>query len=709
MFGFHPLLAATDVVVLRTEAAITWIDWTVVAFYICGVVGIGLWVGLRRKSAEGAGYFLAEKSLTWPVIGLALFSTNISTIHLVGLAESGYTSGLAFGNFEWMAAFTLIILALFFAPFYLRSKVTTLPDFLEKRYCRPCRDWLAAISILSAVFIHLGFTLFTGVVVLEGFLLNDLVADPAAWRWVTLLVLGGIAGLYTIVGGLMAVVLTESLDTIVLLIGAICITVVGLYAVGGWDGLETAMAELAEAKHASATTQEAVEPLDKALKGDATPTEEDGKAGNSAGTVRIKPEHIPGNVENHLSILRAHGDQSDLPWYAVLLGYPVIGVWYWCTDQTIVQRVLGAKDENHARVGPLFAGFIKILPVFIFVLPGIVCLALIHQGQLGELPTVLDEVTGRQIPNTKETLVTLIKGLLPTGLKGLMAAALLAALMSTVSGALNSIATLFSYDLYRRWRPETSDKKLVLIGRIATGCAMVAAIAWSPLIANFRGIFEGISTMISFVAPPITVLFLWGVFWRKANGTGALITAWYGTLLGFICFLLTFCKVIAGWTETIGFGLPFLMSSFYLLITCSIVLVVSSYSRRLTIWISAVGTILGVTAAIAIWAGALNLLLVENLNYVTQLSTNPDARQFVYPGWLPWILVPGFLYGASSPLLLVITLLVSDQPESPEKNDLVWKSFLEPLRGESWRGIGNFRILTVVLFVTMIVFYWLFS
>ncbi|NLE39739.1 MAG: sodium/solute symporter, partial [Pirellulaceae bacterium] len=495
MLGFNTLLAA-DTGVAKAAATLDWRDWAVVALYICGVVGLGLWVGLRRKSSEGAGYFLADKSLSWPVIGLALFSTNISTFHLVGLAESGYTSGLAYGNFEWMAPFTLIVLSLFFAPFYFRSRVTTLPDFLEKRYCRPCRDWLAAISILSAVFVHLGFTLFTGVVVLEGFLLNDLVADPSEWRLVTLCVLGGLAGLYTIIGGLMAVVLTESLDTIVLLIGAICIAIFGFFAVGGWDGLETAMAEMAEAKQLATTS----------------PGEKDASL--------IAPEHIPDNVGKHLSIVRGHGDASDLPWYAVLLGYPIIGVWYWCTDQTIVQRVLGAKNENHARVGPLFAGFIKILPVFIFVLPGVICLALIHQGKLGPLPTMLNE-KGLLVSDTKATLDTLIKGLLPPGMKGLMAAALLAALMSTVSGALNSIATLFSYDLYKRWRPDTSDRKLVGIGRIVTGCAMVAAIAWSPYVGKFPGIFAGINTMISFIAPPITALFLGGVFWRKATGRAA--------------------------------------------------------------------------------------------------------------------------------------------------------------------------------------------
>jgi solute:Na+ symporter, SSS family len=672
MFGLSPLIAATKGVVPLSSADISWIDWLVVAVYLCAVVGIGLWAGLRRKSSEGSSYFLAEKSLTWPVIGLALFSTNISTTHLVGLAQAGYKDGLAYGNFEWMAPFTLICLSLFFAPFYLRSKVTTLPDFLEKRYCRPCRDWLAAVSILSAIFVHLGFTLFTGVVILEGFLLNNLVAHPEEYRLITLCVIGGIAGLYTIIGGLKAVVLTESFDTIVLLIGAVCITLIGYNAVGGWDGLHTAVDELAACASPSATT---------------------------VASSPIQAKDIPPNVARHLTIVRPDGDASELTWYAVLLGYPVIGIWYWCSDQTIVQRVLGAKNENHARVGPLFTGFIKILPVFLFVLPGAICLALIHQGKLPTLPTMIDRTT----PNTEATLATLIKGLLPIGMKGLMAAALLAALTGAVSGALNSIATLFSYDLLKRWRPRTSDRTLILTGRIVTFCALVAAIAWSPLLENFGGIFQGINQMISFIAPPITALFLWGVFWRKATGRAALTTAWFGTLLGIVCFFLSFFGVLKEWTGLFGFQMPFLMPAVYLFVTCSIVLVLATYSRRLTIQLSVVGTILGAIACMAMGAGALAMLGTPDPANVKGIIYR------AWPAWLPWVLVPGFLYCLSSPLLLLVTLLTPQQPESPEKDQLVWKSILEPLRGEAWRGIGNFRVLTVILFVTMVALYWLFS
>lgn len=453
------------------------LDLTVIGVYMVFIVGLGCWAGFRKRTQHVASdYFLAGKSLRWPVIGLSLFATNISTVHLVSLAEEGYTNGLAYGNFEWMAPFTLIILALFFAPFYIRSRVATLPDFLERRYSRASRDWLALLSIVSAIFIHIGFSLYAGAVVLEGMFGLD--------KMVSIVLIAGLTGLYTIVGGLMAVVLTESVQTLVLLAGAIIITAISMVKVGGWSGLT-----------------EAVDPV-------------------------------------MLTVLRPKGDASNLPWYSVLLGYPIIGIWYWCTDQTIVQRVLGARDENHARVGPLFAGFIKILPVFIFVLPGLVCLALIHKNILPALP--LNE---EGEPNSALTYSHMITHLLPIGLRGLVAAALMSALMSTVSGALNSTATLFSYDLYQRWYPETPERKLVFIGRIVTFVGMVLAVVWSPYCARFPTVFQGINAAICYIAPPITVVFVAGVFWRRASSRGSIVTLIAGTVLGFIVFLLDFNKV----------------------------------------------------------------------------------------------------------------------------------------------------------------------
>lgn len=552
---------------LAMELAIKGWDLAIIIFYLVGIVTLGCWAGLRqRRKAEGKSYFLAGGTLRWPVIGLALFSTNISTIHLVSQAQEGYKNGLAYGNLEWMAPFTLIALALFFAPFYIRSKVATLPDFLEKRYNRHCRDWLAILSIVSAVVIHIGFSLYTGAVVLEGLLnieQNNLALELFGLQMTisirTLIIIGisVLTGIYTIVGGLLAVVLTESIQTIVLLVGAICITAIGLYKVGGWEGL----------------------------------------------TANVEPVKM--------TLLRSADDPSNLPWYSVFLGYPVIGLWYWCADQTIVQRVLGAKDENHARVGPLFAGFIKILPVFIFVMPGTICLALINKGIIPALT------------NDEDTYGHLIRNLLPVGLKGLVAAALLAALMGTVSGALNSIATLFSYDIFRRWKPDISDKKLVLIGRIVTFIAMIVSILWSPLIAHWESIYQGSNALICYIAPPITAVFLWGVLWKRASSAGAMAALYLGSFLGLVVTLLDWFKEDTGWS------IPFMMAAFYLFVVCSVILVIFS-----------------------LW--------------------KPEAV-------------------------------------TAEKETLVWKNILEPLRSPGWKGIGNYKLLAGVLFVTMVLLYIIFG
>jgi len=538
--------------VLAVATNLGTIDIAVIILYLVIIVGMGCWVGLRhRKGSEGREYFLAGGTLRWPIIGLALFSTNISTIHLVGFAEEGYKNGLAQGNFEWMAPFTLIALSLFFVPFYFRSRVTTLPDFLERRYSRGCRDWLAVMSIVSAVVIHIGFTLYTGGVVLEG-----LFGIPIMTSIIAAAVLTGI---YTIVGGLLAVVLTESLQTIVLLVGSVIITAVAYGRVGGWEGIVAN-----------------VEPV-------------------------------------KLTILRSADDPSNLPWYSVFLGYPVIGLWYWCADQTIVQRVLGAKTENDARVGPLFAGFIKILPVFIFVLPGTICLALVRQGKLPELA----------MEDSKHAYDFMIQNLLPTGLTGIMAAALLAALMSTVSGALNSIATLFSFDLYKRWKPASTDRELVLVGRITTFVAMVLAILWSPMVGHFETMYQGVNTVVCYLAPPITVVFLFGVFWRRASSRAALITLLTGSALGVIVFFVDWFKESTGW------NVPFMMSAFYLFVACCLV-----------------------------------------------------------------------MFGAS---------MAFPHQHTEQSSRLVWRTPLEALQGDPWRGIGNYKFLAALLFVTMVALYCVFA
>jgi len=491
------------------------IDLSISILYILGILAVGLWVGFRHRQkskTNAAGeYFLAGKSLKWPAIGLALFATNISTVHLVSLAQSGFDTGLLNGNFEWMAAFTLILLSLFFVPFYIKSGVATLPDFLEKRYDRASRDWLAVISVISAIIIHIAFSMLAGGIVLKTlFGLN---------MYVSVIVICLITAIYTIIGGLKAVVVTESIQTIVLLAGAFIISYAAFNKMGGWESMTDVLKNNGE--------------MDK------------------------------------LSMLHPHGDSSGMPWYAVFVGYPILGIWYWCADQTIVQRVLGAKDENHARVGPLFCGFIKILPVFIFVLPGLFAYTLSQSGYL-DLSSLGVDDNGNV--NSKGIYTLMITQLLPSGLVGVLVAALLSGLMSQVSGALNSISTMVSYDMYQRHRPTASDKKLIWVGKISAGIALVFSLALLPLLNRYESIFNGINDVIAHIAPPITCVFLLGVFWKGASAPSAKLTLWIGSALGIIVFAIN--KIFP---ETLIGHIPFMMMAFYLFCSCVAIQVFFSY------------------------------------------------------------------------------------------------------------------------------------
>lgn len=483
------------------------LDIAVVVLYLVGIVGLGCYAGLRKRADSTADrYFLASHSLRWPAIGLALFATNISCVHLISLAQAGYDQGLLMGNFEWMAGFTLILLGLFFVPFYIKARISTLPDFLEQRYSRACRDWLAVVSIVAAIILHIAFPLAAGWLVLHSLFGIE--------KWACILVICGLTAIYTVVGGLAAVVITEAVQTVVLVLGAVTITAFALIKVGGWEAL--------------------VDSLSR--------TNELGK----------------------LSMLRPDSIEKELPWYAIFLGYPVLGIWYWCADQTIVQRVLGAKDMNHARIGPLFCAGIKILPVFIFVLPGLLFYVIVQQ-QL---------IPGVVVPDSKEVYGVMIRSLLPVGLFGIAAAALLAALMGNLASAANSIATLFSYDLWRRFWPDTSEDRLVLIGRLATLMSFAIGIALVPLLERYESIFIGLNDIIAHLAPPITCVFLLGVFWPRASARSAQWTMWIGSGLGAMVYAL---KVLHkwrpdefDWIPPFFQTTPFMMMAFYLFALCVI-------------------------------------------------------------------------------------------------------------------------------------------
>ncbi len=481
---------------------IPFVDFAIIVIYLAGILAVGV-LSVRRQKMTGEAYFLAGRSLGWIMIGAALFASNISTIHLVGLAASGYNEGIVWGNFEWMAAFTLVILSLFFAPFYFRNRIETLPEYLERRFNPAARSFLAFMAILGALFIHIGMSLYAGATVFEQFFGIDVIAS--------ILIISVVTGLYTVLGGLKAVVVTETVQTVLLIGGSILVTVLAITALPE-AGVETM----------------------------------------SQFTEKLRPRQLS----------MVWSDNSvGLAWYSVLLGYPVLGIWYWCTDQTIVQRVLAAKSEHDAQIGPLFAGFIKILPVFILVLPGVIGYVL-YGDEIGD--------------NANQVLPVLIQELVPTGLRGLISAGLLAALMSTIAAALNSCATLVAVDIVGRIRPGTTDAAQVRIGRWAAVIIMLLAMLWSTQGDKFTSIFEAVQEIGSALAPAITAVFVWGVFWRRGTGQAAVTTLVFGFLMGATAFVLDFKDASGFKLITDGWGVPFMLQAFWMTVICSVVFVAVS-------------------------------------------------------------------------------------------------------------------------------------
>jgi SSS family solute:Na+ symporter len=509
--------------------AISPIDAIVIAVYLVGITAFGIKVGYQRK-ATSQQYFLANKSLGWFTVGAAVFTSNISTIHLVGYAAGGARDGLVIGNFEWMACFILILLALMFAPFYINSGVATLPEFMERRYCPAARTFLAVIGILGALLIHIGISLFAAAKVFE-----TLLGVP---MFATIIVLSLFTVTYAALGGLKAVVMTESIQVVLLLGGAVLITIMGLRALPG-----VGVHDLAGFRHAVA----------------------------------------PGQLHMLQPIMDGHGHLNEFSWLAVLLGYPVLGIWYWCADQTHVQRVLGAHTLKDGQNGALFAGFLKLSPVFLMVFPGVIGYVLWQRGAIH-----LANVAGH--PDYNTMLPLLIQYLIPVGVRGLIAASLAAALMSCMAAALNSCATLISIDVAKRMKPEATDAQVVRVGRITTGVIMVLAMLWSTQGDQFGTIFEAVNKIPMTFAPAVTTVFVLGVLWKRGTRQAAMATLYFGTLIGVIYFLVDLPSTgrwflppsrltdFGGFvTDPVqGLGIPFMLAGPIIAVVCVAIYVLTS-------------------------------------------------------------------------------------------------------------------------------------
>lgn len=437
---------------------ISTIDIAIIGVYFLVVLGIGLVVGHKNKTSDDL--FLGGRSFTYGLIGLSLFASNISSSTIIGLSGAAYSTGVVQSVYEWMSGLPLIIAAVFFVPLYLRSKITTIPEYLEKRFDRRSQIFFSAITIFSSVVVEMAGGLYAGGVVLQSFF-------PNLVLWHSTLALALIAGSYTAFGGLKAVVYTDAIQAVILIVGCGVLT---WYLFGQLDY-------------------------------------------SWANVVAAAPE-------GHFSMIRPADDES-LPWTGLFLGVPFLGFWYWTTNQYIIQRVLGAVDIKHARWGMILAGFLKVIPLFVMVIPGAMAISLFPD-----------------IAKPDQVFPTIVTQTLPVGLVGLVLAGLISAILSSVDSTLNSASTLVVIDFVKPNNPKITEKQITTYGRATTLVLMIVAAAWAPFIGNFEGLWSYLQQMFSIFVPPIAAIFLIGVFYKRGNGPGAFWTLVIGTSMGVILFLL---------------------------------------------------------------------------------------------------------------------------------------------------------------------------
>lgn len=436
------------------------LDWIVLGIYFLALIAVAVWVVLQ-KNKNTEDYFLAGRNVGWFVIGASIFASNIGSEHVVGLAGTGFESGTPMAHYE-LHAWIVLLLGWLFLPFYIRSGAFTMPEFLEKRFDSRSRWFLSVFSLLAYVLTKVSVTIYAG-----GIVVSELLGIPFWYGAIGVVVFTGI---YTVVGGMKAVIYTETLQTIVLILGSVVITYLGLQQVGGWDELQD--------------TVRAVSP-------------------------------------DHFNMWRPMSD-PDFPWTGLLIGGTIVGIWYWCTDQYIVQRTLAAHNIKIGRRGAIFGAYLKLLPILIFLIPGIIAFALSIQN-----PEVF------AIEKADRAFPMLVKTLLPVGLKGLVAGGLMAALMSSLASVFNSCSTIFTIDIYKKLKPKKSETELLTTGKIATAIIVVLGIVWIPIMERIGGgvMYQYLQNVQSYIAPPVTAVFLLGIIWKRVNAQAAISTLIAGLVL----------------------------------------------------------------------------------------------------------------------------------------------------------------------------------
>lgn len=525
-----------------------WIDWLIVLLYFALLMGIAWWV-MRRRQRTAEDYFLAGRHLGWFIVGASIFASNIGSEHLVGLAGTGATDGVAMAHYE-LHAWCLLVLAWVMVPFYMRSRVFTMPEFLEKRFSPSARTLLSGISLVAYVLTKIAVGIYAGGIVFSVLLpdVNFLGMDSF---WVGSILVILFTGAYTVLGGLRAVAYTEAVQTIILILGSLLCTVFGLKALGGWSEL-------------------------RAIAG--------------SEMFNLWKPLVPHGVEATWAPVKeatrmAWYFNDNYPWLGMLFCAPIIGLWYWCTDQYIVQRVLGAPNEAEARRGAIAAAFFKLTPVWLFIIPGIIAFALAKSGKVVAIQQELFDAYGNIIrDNAQKAFPLLVAHVLPVGVRGMVVAGLLAALMSSLAGVFNASSTLFTMDFYSRIRRNVSQEHLVWMGRIATTAMVIIGLAWIPVIRGGKGLYDYLQGVQAYLAPPIFVVFFFGVFMKRLNAKGCLAALGTGFVLGLFRLAVdTPVKMIPGFSYPEGSFLWIVNNTFFqyysllIFVISAIVMVAVSY------------------------------------------------------------------------------------------------------------------------------------
>jgi SSS family solute:Na+ symporter len=496
---------------VASGATLTGLDWLMIAAYFSILLAVAWWV-VRKAKDTATDYFLAGRNLGWWVIGASIFASNIGSEHIVGLAGSGAADGVAMAHYE-LHAWCLLVLAWVFVPFYARSMVFTMPEFLERRFSAHSRYVLSLVSLVTFVVSKIAVGIFAGGVVFATLLpemhvhLGTLEIN-AFWIGSVLVIV--LTGLYTMAGGMRAVAYNDAVQVVVLIFGSAVLTIYGLVQLGGWSQLRAAL---------PSDMFNLWKPL------------------IPPGVVGTWAPVLERNAAGHI-VREAWYFNSNFPWLGMLFCAPIIGLWYWCTDQYIVQRALGAPDQRTARRGSIFAAFLKLFPVYLFIIPGMICFALAKSGTVPGL-TPMAGADGQPVREVAQAAFPMmVQYLLPPGLRGIVVAGLLSALMGSLAGVFNACSTLFTVDLYAKMRPHASQHQMVRTGRIATGVMVLIALAWIPVIQGAHGLYNYLQTIQGYLAPPIFVVFFFGVFYKRLNAQGCLWAMIVGFVLGLFRMLV---------------------------------------------------------------------------------------------------------------------------------------------------------------------------